>query len=482
MDEEPIKVIKPPTVIFVKEYKSDSAYQDTSSGTTSSEPQDERILVSPSTLEDNISVKSYPSSISIPDNEPIAIHQNSLISKNIVEAINQNCFRFVWVVVMCVLSFLSLTLIPYHNVILCPFYWYEPIFSQVFGGIPSTFGLIVVQVKMIMDYQDIARPTIFFKFFLSLAVIHTLAHCLVHSLWSFGLGYNAPIPFSLAIDFYVTVLAAWIIIWYLFPQNIRSKSTFPERFRAYVYYMLWITILPLQISIIFESVKEFCSFINYDAHWIIAFLLFVMKKTSDSIMVNFLAKVTLSEKISLVKGLVTIENGCIFKSFILVLIGSKTDAITGYCFLAISVLINMKFLVDIIHVHNPNGGDANHIENSRNKKQEVLTTLMLNETLDLFTTIAYLASISIAYYGPNAGIIGNVQNSYWQYDAIDSFPNYLKGMSYSILVDVSCGVVTLIALKYFCNINGLLFFKDKIGQFAYAFVFCISREINLVST
>ena len=482
MDEEPIKVIKPPTVILVKEYKIDSADQDTSSRPTNSEPQDERILVSPSTLADDVSVERYSSSISTPDNPPIAIHLHSLISKNFVELINQNCFLFVWVVFLCVLSFLSFTLIPYHNVILCPFYWYESIFMLVFGGAPSCFGLIMVHVKMIMEYQDIWRPPTFFKFFLSLAVIYILAHCLVHSLWSFGLGYNAPIPFSLAIDFYVVVLAACVIIWYLFPKNIRSKSTFPDRFRAYVYYMLWATILPLQISIIFESVKEFCNFINYDAHWMIAFLLFLMKKKSVAIMVNLLTKVALSEKIGLVKGLVTIENGCMFKSFILVLIGSKTDAVTGYCFLAISVLLNMKFLVDIIHVHNPNVGDANHIETSRKRKQEVLTTLMLNETLDFFTTIAYLASVSIAYYGPNAGIIGNVQNSYWQYDAIDSFADYLTGISYSIFVDLSCGVITLIALKYFCNINGLLFFKDKIGQFAYAFVFCISREINLVST
>ena len=246
--------------------------------------------------------------------------------------------------------------------------------------------------------------------------------------------------------------------------------------------MTWNTILPLQISIIFESLKEFCNFFNYDAQWMIAFLLFLMKKTSDSIMVNLLAKATSSDKSSLVKSLVAIENGCIFKSFTLVLIGSKKDAITGYCFLAISVLLNMKFCVDIIHVHKQYASDANHIKPKRNRKQEVLTTLMINETLDLFTTIAYVASISIAYYGPNSGIIGNVQNNYWQYDAIDSLPDYLTGMSYSILVDISCGVVTLIALKYFCNINGLLFFKDKIGKFAYPFVFCISREINLVST
>ena len=152
MDEEPIKVIKPPTVILVKEYKIDSADQDTSSRPTNSKPQDERILVSPSTLADDISVISYPSSISTLDNAPIAIHLYSLIRKNIVELINQNSFQFVWVVFLCVLSFLSLTLIPYHNVILCPFYWYESIFMLVFGGIPSCFGLIVVQVKTITEY------------------------------------------------------------------------------------------------------------------------------------------------------------------------------------------------------------------------------------------------------------------------------------------------------------------------------------------
>ena len=187
MDEEPIKVIKLPTVILVEEYKIDSADQDTSSRPTSSEPQDERILVSPSILADDISVNSYPSSISTPDNAQITIHLHSHICKKIVELINQNSVIFIWIVFLCVLSFLSITLIPYHNVVLCPFYWYESIFMLVFGGIPSCFGLIVVQVKTLMEFQDVTRPTIFFNFFMSLAVILTLVHSLVHLLWSFGL-------------------------------------------------------------------------------------------------------------------------------------------------------------------------------------------------------------------------------------------------------------------------------------------------------
>ena len=161
--------------------------------------------------------------------------------------------------------------------------------------------------------------------------------------------------------------------------------------------------------------------------------------------------------------------------------GSKTDAFTGYCFLGISVLLNMKFCRDIINVHNPNVVDTDNIAPSHDRKHALLTSLMLIETVDFLTTIAYGVSIPIAYYGPNASIIGNIQNNYWQYHVIDSLPNYLTGISYSLLIDFSCGVVTLSALRYFCGINGLLFFKDNIGQFRTVLLFCITREINLVS-
>ena len=125
LNEDRIMVINHPRIIFVKEYKSDSDNQDTSVSTTSSELQDERILVSPLNLADNISFKSYPNSISISDDEPIVTNQNSLISKKIVEMVDRNSFRLVCVVSLCVLSFLSLTLIPYHNVILCRSYWFR---------------------------------------------------------------------------------------------------------------------------------------------------------------------------------------------------------------------------------------------------------------------------------------------------------------------------------------------------------------------
>ena len=494
LNEEPIKVIEIPKVIIVKEYFNGSNQQTTRNKISRIESLDERVSLSPSYLEDNVSVKSFQSAPSRLndsvvdanlDQQSIEQEEVSSLKLKLSDFVNKKGVGFFGALLVCCLSFLSLTLIPYHNVILFPYYWYESISIHVLGAIPSCAGNFIVHVKMILEYQDVTTPAFILKIYLLWAMSFTFIHSLIHVVWSVSLGYNSPIPFSLCIDFYLSFITSWAALWHLFPRNIRSNSTFRNRSKAYFYYILWCSNVPILISIVFESFKEInievCSMIGYSMQWMIAFVLFYMKKTSNALMVKNLTNAASSEIAGLAKGMVTIENGVMFKSFVLVLIGSNTDAFTGYCFLGISVLLNMKFCKEIIQVHNPNVVDSNNIATSLDRKQALLTNLMLNETVDFLTTVAYAISITIAYYGPNAGIIGNIQNNYWQYHVIDSIPNYLTGISYSLLIDVSCGVVTLSLLRYFCGINGLLFFKDNIGQFAHALLFCITREINLVS-
>ena len=499
LNEEPIQVIESPKVIFVKEYLNGSNQQTTRSMISRGGLVDERLSLSPFYLEDNLSVRSFQSAPSCLDNPQIddpvidavldqqSIEQEEISSFKVKlsEFINRKDVKFFGALSVCILSFLSLTLIPYHNVILFPYYWYESISIYILGAVPSCVGVFAIHVKMIFDYEDMTRPSVIMKIFLLWTIALAFTHSLVHLLWSFCLGYNSPIPFSLFIDFYFAFITSWTGIWYLFPRNIRSNPTFCNRFKAYFLYVLWCANVTDLTSIVFEGFKEvnreLCSIIGYDMQWMIVILLLFMKKISNSMMMKYLTKVASSEILGLVKSMVTVENGVMFKSFVLVLIGSKTDAFTGYCFLGSSVLLNMKFCKDIIKLHNPKEVDTNNIAPSHDRKQDLLTSLMLIETVDFLTTIAYGVSIPIAFYGPNAGIIGNIQNNYWQYHIVDSLPNYLTGISYSLLIDVSCGVITLSALRYFCGINGLLFFKDNIGRFSFPLLFCVTREINLVS-
>ena len=54
-------------------------------------------------------------------------------------------------------SFLSIVLVPYHNVISYPYYWYESIFSFITGGVPCLVGSTLIQITTVLQYHQISR-------------------------------------------------------------------------------------------------------------------------------------------------------------------------------------------------------------------------------------------------------------------------------------------------------------------------------------
>ena len=201
---------------------------------------------------------------------------------------------------------------------------------------------------------------------------------------------------------------------------------------------------------------------------------------SEHIMNNYILKAAGSENTVFARAIVTIDNGVMCKSIILLLIGSMANTVTGYCFVGISFLVNMKQCFDIIRLHKRPIGDTNESEN-RKRKEELMMKLMLNETAEFLTPIAHMIAVSIAYYGPNADIMGNIKNDYWEYESIDSLSSYLESLLYMTLIDTLSGVMSIILLWSFCRIDGLKFVMETIGKFALLFLFCITRDINAVS-
>ena len=478
---ESCKVIEIPQVIVVKECSNVSSNQNTNGNLSNDKQIDDRILVNPLNLEDASSISSDHDTVSVPDDGVIDIEQCSSMKERIFGFVNCTSVQLFVAISLCFSSFLSLTLVPYHNVILFPYYWYESILPNIFGSVPCCLGLFIVQIQMILEYHEATSRAFILKLFLTWTIFLILSHCLGHILWTAYLGYVSPIPFSLVIDFNFGFVTSCIVIWHLFPENMRCNSIFRSRLKAYFLYILWVTTVPPQITIMYETIKELCSLMGQNLQWITALLLFALKKSSNLVMSKYMGNVAGSETSALAKGMVTIENDVMFKSFVLVLIGSNADAITGYCFLGVSFLLNMKFCFDIVRVHNQEVVDPNHVEDLRNKKKTLLTTLILKEIVELVTAIAYVVAVPVAYYGPNAKIIGNIQNDYWQYNIIDSLSDYLTGLFYSMGLDLLGGLITLLVLWSFCNINGLLLYKENTIEFAFAITFCITREINLVS-
>ena len=68
--------------------------------------------------------------------------------------------------------------------------------------------------------------------------------------------------------------------------------------------------------------------------------------------------------------------------------------------------------------------------------------------------VTYLILIIMAYFGPNAEVLGNIKLRIWQFqNPITDITDYVFNVSLWLFVDLFSAVITGILLWYFCKIN-----------------------------
>ena len=87
--------------------------------------------------------------------------------------------------------------------------------------------------------------------------------------------------------------------------------------------------------------------------------------------------------------------------------GNATDA-TLYILVATDFIINNYFAAVTWRAK------RNFTEKSLPKLKKSVQILVLSESLEIVIPLAYLLCFVIAYHGPNADILGNIKNGYWQ--------------------------------------------------------------------
>ena len=95
--------------------------------------------------------------------------------------------------------------------------------------------------------------------------------------------------------------------------------------------------------------------------------------------------------------------------FISVCVGGLATDATLYTLIASDFIINNYFAVMTWRAK------RNATEKSLQKLKTSVQILVLSECLEIVIPLAYLLCFVIAYYGPNADILGNIKNDYWQY-------------------------------------------------------------------
>ena len=383
-----------------------------------------------------------------------------------------------WIFVFGLLfgSFSSITLVPYHNVIKFPEYCHEVLIPAVFGLYPCIVPFYLIQCSAILEYPPLRSPKTILCMYVTTAGSAILSYILVYLVWVVYLEYNPPMPLFVYLLAYISMVTLFTRIWYQFPRYLRKAPDYRKRLKAYYFYVLWVATFTIQFLVI----QKICVIINPQIQWIIAIVLTIAKKLNAMMLNHLLCKAAGSKK-SKAKGMAKLQVELAFSFTIVIMIGSKATEVTTYSILGLNFLLNIILCLDIIRLHRKVADTNIELIDVRNKtKSEMITELILNETVEFVVPVMFMTTFAITFYGPNASIIGNVRNDYWQYQKVDDIKLYLTGAIKMTLIDALSGLISLILLKLFCKINGIFIFIKIIRKYGLLLAFNIILAMNQV--
>ena len=83
----------------------------------------------------------------------------------------------------------------------------------------------------------------------------------------------------------------------------------------------------------------------------------------------------------------------------------------------------------------------------------------------MLVPLTYMLCFAIAYYGPNAEIMGNVKLTLWHFKSVLNIEKYMKNLFMLFSLDFISLVINWIILKTTCNINMFKTFQKLQSEF-----------------
>ena len=108
--------------------------------------------------------------------------------------------------------------------------------------------------------------------------------------------------------------------------------------------------------------------------------------------------------------------------------------------------------------------------------------LVLTERIETLVPITYLAIMAMAYYGPNAEIMGSVKLQIWHHKyIIEDFGDFSKNILILFAVDFLSFIINGLMIWKFCNINLLKVLLNIQKRYWTFMVFIEASLLNEVS-
>ena len=130
--------------------------------------------------------------------------------------------------------------------------------------------------------------------------------------------------------------------------------------------------------------------------------------------------------------------------------------ITSYSILAVDFMMNLFILHKIIRLHRMiTPTDASENKRRMIEKTEKIIQLFSIETVEFLTPIIYSLTFSMAYFGPNAEMIGGIKGEFWKFKKIDDMTSFQVNLFKMFAIDFISAIISGLALWRYCSTNFL---------------------------
>ena len=366
-----------------------------------------------------------------------------------------------------------LILVPQHDAIRNPEYFYEVIIAVQFSySLSSTFARMMY-CKILFKMDCFLSIKAFIMMYSNLVLSMILLAFLYFTVLVVYLGYDPPMPFTALIgylSYYITLVA----IWFCIPYKQRSEPGQRVKYKMYVAYEFFnvfcAKILQDLFIIMFKKTPS-------DFQWIVGFGFPILREVSYWLSVKILC-FAFEERSSRVVQLIV--RNVSHSLMISVSLGTFVTKFTGYVILLTDFALNIWNAIGIVHIHRKIDQISNTEKKLVETKQSAHLELVLIEIIEFIVPLVYIVSLVIALYGPNSNILGNYGNGYWTFEEIENVAKSLIVASKLVLIDLFSGIIGGLILWYYCSINFLMEVCRQIKRFWALITALLMADVNMV--
>ena len=375
-----------------------------------------------------------------------------------------------------ILSYSVVALLPSHNVMKNPEFWYEAIILWLFGQAPIVSLFVIYHCKNVMKTKEIWTAKVWLLIVLGQWFVTAGLYSNQYVIWTMYLGFYQPLPHNGPIGAFSNFLVVTLSLWWLFPAKMRADPHYRQRIKAYVAYTFWYLYMVI-LTFVFGQMT--IPFFSSDYLWLIGLEFGLIREFNQWVMNKLIFKAAETNDFYSI-GALNLQLVTLTNLTVVVFISTVADQKTTACFIAVDFVMNSMLTLKTIRAYKRVNPREVESERFIEMADQLITTLIINESMELLVPIMYMISLAIAFCGPNAGNLGNIGNSYWHFQQIDDIWTYFNGASQMALVDLFLTGLSFLLIWKFTNIGVTKKCKDIIKSFGATAAIYLPMILNAV--